>query len=206
MNPTMQLPEIQPVVPRLGRVLPKGPEWRYEKKIDGFRGTFFFDGARAWFRSKTMKPMPRFAPLAAEIARELRTPVILDGEIVVMRGDEPDFYALMHARGEPRFVAFDLLWSGRADLRALAYAERKDRLRRLAKRYAAIGCIEPTRDPSLFEDEVRLDREGIVAKRIGDPYDARRTAWVKVKNATYSQAVGRSELFEKRRGARSMAR
>ena len=45
----------------------------------------------------------------------------------------------------------------------------------------------------------RLDVEGIVAKRKVDSYAA-KTAWYKIKNPTYTQAEGRRELFERKRG------
>ena len=40
------------------------------------------------------------------------------------------------------------------------------------------------------------DLEGIVAKRLADPY-GRRTRWLKIKNSSYTQAEGRAELFNK---------
>jgi ATP-dependent DNA ligase len=45
------------------------------------------------------------------------------------------------------------------------------------------------------------DLEGIVAKWKFGTYrsDRAQTSWVKTKNATYLQAEGRPELFEKRR-------
>ena len=38
------------------------------------------------------------------------------------------------------------------------------------------------------------DLEGIVAKRLADPYDP-RVRWLKIKNPDYSQTEGRAELF-----------
>jgi hypothetical protein len=40
------------------------------------------------------------------------------------------------------------------------------------------------------------DLEGIVAKRLADPYDT-RVRWLKIKNPDYSQKVGRAELFNR---------
>jgi len=45
-----------------------------------------------------------------------------------------------------------------------------------------------------------LDLEGIVAKRLADAYDPRRTRWWKTLNRDYSQKAGRAELFERRYG------
>ena len=42
-----------------------------------------------------------------------------------------------------------------------------------------------------------MDLEGIVAKRLGDPYAPGRTTWFKILNRSYSQKEGRSKLFER---------
>ena len=45
-----------------------------------------------------------------------------------------------------------------------------------------------------------MDLEGIVCKRKDSPYPVTEKPsryWIKVKNATYSQAEGREELFER---------
>jgi ATP-dependent DNA ligase len=46
----------------------------------------------------------------------------------------------------------------------------------------------------LFQAVCKLDLEGIVAKRMSDPY-APGTRWFKIPNRSYSQKVGREELF-----------
>ena len=55
------------------------------------------------------------------------------------------------------------------------------------------GCL-------LFEEFVKMDVEGIVCKRKDSPYKVTAKPsrhWIKVKNAKYSQAEGREELFER---------
>ncbi len=53
---------------------------------------------------------------------------------------------------------------------------------------------------SLFQTICEADLEGIVGKWAKGCYvcDGQHTSWAKVKNRTYSQAVGRHELFERR--------
>ena len=46
---------------------------------------------------------------------------------------------------------------------------------------------------------MRLDLEGIVAKRLEDPYGP-KTRWYKILNPSYSENVDRVELFERRYG------
>ena len=50
------------------------------------------------------------------------------------------------------------------------------------------------RGRELFELMCANDLEGIVAKRLADPYDS-RFRWLKIKNPDYSQKEGRSDLF-----------
>jgi ATP-dependent DNA ligase len=53
----------------------------------------------------------------------------------------------------------------------------------------------------LFAEVCAHDLDGIVAKRRDGLYTPEATTWVKIKNPRYSQAEGRRELFERRRGA-----
>ncbi len=54
----------------------------------------------------------------------------------------------------------------------------------------------------LFEQCCELDLEGVVAKPKQGPYRRLdgKPLWIKVKNPNYSQAQGRRELFDSRRG------
>src|SRR5579864_8191755 len=112
----------------------------------------------------------------------------------------PVFANLMFARRSPIFVAFNVLVASGEDVRTLPLARRKAVLRRLAKgarRWIAIGNGVPVHGRRLFELVAENDLEGIVAKRLGDPYAPGSTTWFKILNRSYSQRVGRSELFER---------
>ena len=81
------LPIIDPILPVLNRALPRGREWRYELKLDGFRGTLYIDDGKAFFRSKTKRVMRRFQDLADGLAKVLNVrSAVFDGEILVMEG------------------------------------------------------------------------------------------------------------------------
>jgi bifunctional non-homologous end joining protein LigD len=193
----MTLPVIEPIIPKLSRHVPTGKEWRYEAKLDGFRGTLYVENGKAWFRSKATRVMKRFQPLADSIAKTMNlSSGIFDGEIIVMTERTPDFYALMFHRGQPEYAAFDLLWKNGRDLRGLSYNERKKRLRATLATTEAIGYVEHYDQPALFEAATQLDLEGIVAKRKSDTYDP-SAEWVKVKHPSYSQAEGRHDLFRR---------
>lgn len=198
MKRTGALPRIDPLRPERSATVPVGPEWVYELKLDGFRGVLTIDHGRAFFTSKTSKPMPRFQELADALARVLDAKeAILDGEIIVMGDEGPDFYALFFRRGQPAFAAFDLLWLNGRDLRAQPLWRRKKTLGKLVSE-TPIAFVEHVDDPALFAVTAQKDLEGIVAKRRRDPY-APGTRWVKVKHRGYTQMEGRWELFDRRR-------
>lgn len=193
------IPIADPVLPQLSRELPLGRVWRYELKLDGFRGMLYADRGTAGFRSKTKRPMPRFDGLAARIAAELGArDAVLDGEIVVMGARGPEFNALLFNRGVPQFAAFDLVWLDGRDLRFWPQEKRKAALQRLVHGCTWVSLIESHSDAQLFEVVSELDLEGVVAKRRDEAYTP-KTRWIKVKNRQYSQAIGRWRFFEGRR-------
>jgi bifunctional non-homologous end joining protein LigD len=190
------LPQIEPVLPKLVKDVPRGRQWVYELKLDGFRGTLYVDAGRGHFLSKTKKPLRRFDELAKAIAKELPVQdAILDGEIVVLTEGWPQFYALMANRQPASYVAFDLLWLDGHDLRPLPLWRRKRALEKLVSG-SRVGYVEHSDDPRLMDAVVQMDLEGIVAKRRADPY-SHETQWLKIKHAEYSQKEGRAELFHR---------
>ena len=67
--------------------LPKGSEWHYEPKWDGFRCLAFRDGDRVDLESKSGKPLTRYFPELVEALRAFRAKqFVLDGEIVIPVG------------------------------------------------------------------------------------------------------------------------
>jgi bifunctional non-homologous end joining protein LigD len=192
------LPSVEPILPILSKVIPVGREWLYEPKLDGFRGTLFLEGSRGFFQSKTRKKMARFKDLAERLARAFDIEdAVFDGEIIVMRENRVDFNALFWADGEPAYAAFDLLWLNGVDLRPLPLHKRKRKLRALTKR-GPIAYVEAMAEPQLYDAVVRMDLEGIVAKRKNDPYTP-ATEWFKVKHVGYTQKEGRAQLFHRLR-------
>jgi bifunctional non-homologous end joining protein LigD len=145
--------------------------------------------------------MSRFAGLGERIAASLDvSDAILDGEVIA--ADEtgrPQFYDLLRDTRAPAYVAFDLIWLNGADLRALPLTERRQHLQHILPKGSAVICealsVTGT-GHKLFELMCTHDLEGIVAKRLRDPYGP-RARWVKIKNPGYSQSEGRRELFER---------
>jgi ATP-dependent DNA ligase len=107
----------------------------------------------------------------------------------------------------PFFSAFDLLSLEDQDLRGRPLIERKRQLHRLIPRTNSrllyVDHID-ARGVDLFREASARDLEGIVGKWRRGRYhtDGTTTSWVKIKNAEYSQGIGRHELFERRGAAR----
>jgi hypothetical protein len=79
-------------------------------------------------------------------------------------------------------------------------ARRKRTLSRLVRQTSAVLSPVfrvPGRGRELFVAAQRLDLEGIVAKRLADPYTP-DTVWRKIRNPAYTQMEGRRELFHPR--------
>src|SRR3954451_5514742 len=146
----MDLPVLPPVKPMLAKAatkLPVGDGVYYEPKWDGFRCIVFRDGDEVELGSRNERPLTRYFPeVVAAVKRSLPEKCVVDGEIVVPRGDRLHFESLLQrihpaqsrvdllAEQTPAsFVAFDLLALGEESLMERPFAERQARLRELLR-------------------------------------------------------------------------
>ena len=128
---------------------------------------------------------------------------MLDGEIACLGLDgRSRFNHLLFRRDWPYFLAFDVLWLDGGDLRRLPLIERKATLRGIVPNNDRVRYVEHIdgRGIELFRAACKMDIEGVVCKWRDGIYQigGSTTSWLKVKNARYSQAEGRSELFAAR--------
>ena len=66
----MQLPVNPPILPMLAKrvaELPRGGEWIFEPKWDGFRALIFRDGDEVLIQSRDEKPLNRYFPELLEL-------------------------------------------------------------------------------------------------------------------------------------------
>ena len=76
--------------------IPRGPEWQYEPKWDGFRCLLSRQGNKVDLRSKSGEDLARYFPELVDAAHGLKaTEFRLDGEIVVPDGKAFSFDALL---------------------------------------------------------------------------------------------------------------
>jgi ATP-dependent DNA ligase len=173
-------------------------DWLFEAKFDGFRAAA--DTVRGRLISRNGNQMHRFE----QVLDLLPKGQLFDGELVVLDdAGRPLLNELLFGRGRPTYVAFDLLIADGIDLRPWPLEQRKARLARIgehAEGWIALtnGVIGEGR--ALYQVVVAADLEGIVAKRLTDPYRPTLTRWHKILNRTYSQRHGRAEWFLKQRG------
>jgi ATP-dependent DNA ligase len=88
-------PGLPPMEAKLVDALPEGEGWRYEPKWDGFRCLVFRDGDAVELQSKAGRPLGRYFPeVVAAVAALKPGRFVVDGELVISRGDRLDFEAL----------------------------------------------------------------------------------------------------------------
>jgi ATP-dependent DNA ligase len=207
----MRLPFSPPLEPMLSSAasgLPSGEGWLFEPKWDGFRTLVFRDGDDILLQSRDLKPMNRYFPeLLAPLTASLPPRCVLDGEIVIVGDEGLDFEALLlrihpaesrvkmlAAHTPASFVAWDLLAIDDEDLRETPLVERRKRLERaLAGARAPVHLSPATRDRALAEDWFRrfegAGLDGVMAKRLDEPYLPGKRPMIKVKHKRTADCV-----------------
>lgn len=191
----------------LADTLPDGDDWSFEPKWDGFRVVVFRDGAAIDLRSRDDRPLARYFPEVVEaLAAALPDRCVADGEIVIVRDGALDFEALQHrlhpaasrvstlsARTPAGAVLWDLLAEGDEDLRDRPFGERRARLAQAVRTTPVIQRTPSTEDRALaldwFERFEGAGLDGVMAKRLADPYRPGKRAMVKVKHVRTIDAV-----------------
>jgi len=171
-------------------LLPEGPEWEYELKLDGYRTLAIRSGKHVQLRSRNNKDLGgRFRGVVAGLA-ELTDETVIDGEVVALDDSgRPSFNSLQnYAAGHPIFYyAFDLLVLERRDLRSEPLAMRRELLRsEVLSKLAEPIRYSPTLNGSLEDliESVRHQKlEGLIAKRVHSIYESgeRSGTWLKMR-------------------------
>ena len=198
----------RPMLATLEKSIPRGEDWEFEIKWDGYRIVTRVDRGDPELRSrKDQDYTERFSNVARALPRALRTSdCVLDGEICALDEDgRPSFSAMQQGKsGTPIvYFVFDLLELEGEPLVDLPLVERRKRLAKLLdKRNKTVRFSESFDDgPALLEAAERQGLEGIMAKRRDSRYlEGRRTRdWLKIKGhgrqefviAGYTRGQGR---------------
>ena len=192
--------------------LPRGDEWQYEPKFDGFRCLAFKDAGEVDLRSKSGQPFNRYFPeVVARLGQLDAQSFVLDGELVVPDGNDLSFDQLLMrihpaksrvdklSREHPAlFIVFDLLVDERGNaLVDEPLAERRRALERFAQRYVTpeSGMRLSPRATTVAAAEdwlhaVGTGLDGVMAKRLDLPYQSgERTGMRKFKRMRTADCV-----------------
>ena len=198
--------DLTPMLASVGSGLPVGGSWVYEPKFDGIRILAFAADNRVRLVSRNgldkTQQFPEVAESVLALSKRKKRQFIVDGEIVVMRGDTPArFQALqsrMHVTNRTAIeshrldtpaalMVFDILLDGKTSLVTEPWRVRRKHLAALLQppgRSNALRLSDADEDGKAMLDQARRKGwEGVIAKRADAPYEPgrRSRSWLKLK-------------------------
>jgi len=212
------MPTIAPMLAKAVSEVPAhddtegSPTWGYEPKWDGFRAIVHVDGSSVEIESRGSKPLTRYFPeLVEAFARLLPAGCVLDGEIVLRRGDPGDErldWEALSARIHPAesrvkklaeetpalFVAFDLLGLDGESLLDTSFHDRRAALESLVTPLGdPVHLTRLTTDTDLARTWLTefegAGLDGVVAKPLAAPYAPGKRVMLKVKHHRTADVV-----------------
>ncbi|MET8292191.1 ATP-dependent DNA ligase [Streptomyces sp. NPDC005132] len=184
------------------------PGWAGEPKWDGLRALLHTDAGRVVLRSRRGTEMVPAFPDIAAAAAQLPDTTALDGELVEWEDDPLAFERLqdrLQRRGAAaaraaaewpaHFVAFDLLRLSGMDTTPWPYRRRRAELASMftAQRLTAPWTLSPsTTNPGTIREWLTwttVGVEGVVLKRLDDPYRPAGRGWRKYKVRETTEAI-----------------
>ncbi|HEX9788308.1 MAG TPA: non-homologous end-joining DNA ligase, partial [Candidatus Binatia bacterium] len=186
----------QPQLATLVSAVPEGDRWLHELKFDGYRIFCRVDNGRVSLLTRNAQDWTQRMRGLAEAARKLPArQALLDGEVVAVDDSGTHNFQLLQNSfkygdaSQLVYYAFDLLYLDGRDLRAASLLERKERLQRLLsdRPSNSAGTLRFSeywlgRGKELFGQACEMGLEGILAKRIDEPYrSGRGHSWLKIK-------------------------
>ncbi len=210
----MRLPLAIPFPPmeaKLASEIPVGPEWQYEPKWDGFRCIAFRSGDEVELQSKAGQTLTRYFPeIAAALLALKAKAFVLDGELIVPVNGRLSFDDLLQRihpaasrvemlshKTPAQMVVFDLLVDAHeSSLLPQNLEERRKALVAFHSKYLgankSIELSRATHDITVARGwltAMRGQLDGIVAKRIDQPYMSGERAMLKIKTIRSADCV-----------------
>jgi len=178
-----QFPEwLEPMAATLTQERFTGPDWIFERKLDGIRLLTYRNGPEVRLFSRNRLPQNDSYPAVVRAIKQLPvTDVILDGEATGHWGKS----------NETGYHVFDILWLDGRSVTALPLEERRALLQRLPLEPPLLR-VPALDDAKPWERACAEGWEGVIAKRRGSRYEHRRSPlWLKMKcEATQELVVG----------------
>jgi DNA ligase D-like protein (predicted ligase) len=165
----MSLPDwLEPMAATLTQERFTGPDWIFERKLDGIRLLAYKDdgGVRLFSRTRRLQQIPRLVQAIASLpVRD----TILDGE------------AMWDTSSKVAYHVFDVLWIDGRSVTSLPLMERRALLDRLPL-LPPLGRVSDVPGPKPWEHACAEGWEGVIAKRRDSPYEHKRSKlWLKMK-------------------------
>jgi bifunctional non-homologous end joining protein LigD len=209
---------LKPMLPTLTGEPPLKGKWNYEVKYDGFRGILKIDKSKEIsLRSRNNKDLLPHFPEIEEYINELMgdfsisLPIVLDGEIVVLRSPSSSEFFELQIRGRMKnkqkisesaalrpvkFLAFDLIQSGNDLWSSHPYTKRKKELNKLCSTLEIPLKPDPSNPgviqmvpyftdwKTVWSEVTNEEGEGVVAKLSDSKWEEgkRSNSWLKIKN------------------------
>ena len=204
--------DTPPMEARPAEVIPcDGERWQYEPKWDGFRCLAFKSGDAIDLRAKSGKPLGRYFPEIVSLLRDISAPqFVVDGELVIESEGRLAFDVLqmrlhpaesrirkLSVETPARLILFDMLVD--TDGRKLIDEPLEQRREALEAFLAQASVPKKLVLSPLTRNRNRAEEwlnelghgatDGVVAKRLDDPYKPGERTMIKVKRLRTADCV-----------------
>jgi ATP-dependent DNA ligase len=199
---------ISPMEAKLVDELPAEDGWQYEPKWDGFRALVFRDGADIDIVSKSGKSLGRYFPEVVALIASIEAPrFVLDGELILPISTILSFDALQ-ARLHPaqsridrlsretpaQLMLFDCLGIADTDLYSEPLVTRRGTLEAFHAEHGRADlllspCSRDVGDARAWLAASGGALDGVVAKRLDEPYRGGERAMLKIKQHRSADCV-----------------
>jgi ATP-dependent DNA ligase len=213
--PRIVLPIRPPYPPMEAKAvdeIPRGANWQYEPKWDGFRCLAFRKEDQVLLQSKAGQPLGRYFPeLVAALMKLKPAQFVLDGEIVILRDGHLSFDDLLlrihpaasriqklSHESPATYLLFDLVVDDEGQsLVDMPLIERREHLEKLFRSFGkqeSIRLSPATRDYATAQrwmaELAASGFDGVVAKQLDCPYaSGERSAMRKIKRIRTADCV-----------------
>ena len=158
-------------------VIPEGPTWTYEIKLDGFRLEAVKNSGETILCSRRGNILNRKFQYVADALKSLPNSTVIDGEIVAMDADNrSDFGLLQNFRSAAmkiHYYAFDILMLKGKLLTQLPLLERRAILAKVLpiNDHVSLSVVDDGPVARILEFVQKNGLEGVVAKRSDSVYE-----------------------------------
>ncbi len=182
---------IEPMLLQRTEVLPEGPDWLYEIKLDGYRALTIKNNGAVALRSRNDNDFSRRYPAIVKALAAIPDGTVIDGEVVALdETGKPSFNLLQNygsSRADVFYYAFDVLVFASRDVMGEPLAMRRALLEKriLPKLHDPIRYSVELKAglPDLVASVKAQGLEGLVAKKRSGVYEPgqRSGSWQKMR-------------------------